>query len=156
VLWLVPEPDPGAFLFGPSRLAGAAESPTTPAGDDPFGPRATSRAALPEPGPHARRLVIATLEVMAGRRGLQQLMPHLTEATYERLSARLARAVGHRPPGGNGPRARIRVGRAVVCEPTDGVAEVSVVARLGDRVLAVAVRLEGVDGRWRCTVLDIL
>jgi hypothetical protein len=37
----------------------------------------------------------------------------------------------------------------------DGVAEVSAVARRGGRAHAVAARLEGIDGRWRCTALQI-
>ena len=47
------------------------------------------------------------------------------------------------------------VGRIRVCEPVDGVAEVSAVAHRGGRAHAVAARLEGIDGRWRCTVLQI-
>jgi hypothetical protein len=42
-----------------------------------------------------------------------------------------------------------------VCEPVDGVAEVSAVAHRGGRAHAVAARLEGVDGRWRCTAVQI-
>jgi hypothetical protein len=42
-----------------------------------------------------------------------------------------------------------------VCEPVDGVAEVSAVARRAGRAHAVAARLEGIDGRWRCTALQI-
>ena len=42
-----------------------------------------------------------------------------------------------------------------VCEPVDGVAEVVAVARRAGRAHAVAARLEGIDGRWRCTALQI-
>jgi hypothetical protein len=41
-----------------------------------------------------------------------------------------------------------------VCEVSDGVAEVSVVIDDGRRARALAMRLEGSDGRWRCTELD--
>ena len=47
------------------------------------------------------------------------------------------------------------VGRVHVSEPVDGVAEVSAVARRDGRAHAVAARLEGIDGRWRCTALQI-
>jgi hypothetical protein len=42
-----------------------------------------------------------------------------------------------------------------VCEPVDGVAEISAVARRSGRAHAVAARLEGLDGRWRCTAVQI-
>ena len=44
----------------------------------------------------------------------------------------------------------VRVG-----EPVDGVAEVSAVARRAGKAHAVAARLEGIDGRWRCTALQV-
>jgi hypothetical protein len=40
-----------------------------------------------------------------------------------------------------------------VQERPDGVAEVSATVRRGGRYAAVALRLEGVDGQWRCTEL---
>jgi hypothetical protein len=42
-----------------------------------------------------------------------------------------------------------------ICQPTDGVAEVSATVRSGARARAIAFRMEGVDGRWRVTALDI-
>jgi hypothetical protein len=47
------------------------------------------------------------------------------------------------------------LGAVHVCEPVDGVAEVSAVARRDGRAHAVAARLEGIDGRWRCTAVQI-
>lgn len=157
-----PDPCPGGWA-APLLLPSAPAAPVlrlgTPPDEDPeFGPRITSRADLPDPGRHARNLVTAACEAMAGRRALQQLRPLVSEAAYERLSCRLARSLRSRPAagGGPGPRARISVGSPVVCEPADGVAEVSVTVRWADRAHGVAVRLEGVDGRWHCTALDIL
>jgi hypothetical protein len=40
-------------------------------------------------------------------------------------------------------------------EPADGVAEVAAIVRIGDRFRAIALRLEGLDGRWRCVRLQI-
>jgi len=42
-----------------------------------------------------------------------------------------------------------------VCEPADGVAELSAVVQAGARFRAIAARLEGLDGRWRCVRLQI-
>jgi len=97
--------------------------------------------------------VQATLEVLAGRRPVQQLMTVTSETVYAALLARVGAA---RVPG------RQRIGtlpqlRSVhVGEPADGVAEVTAVVRQGDRHRAVAVRLEGYDGRWRCTAFHVL
>jgi hypothetical protein len=66
-----------------------------------------------------------------------------------------ALSAGRRPrwcTQGTGP---LLIGRVRVCEPVDGVAEVSAVARRAGRAHAVAARLEGIDGRWRCTALQI-
>jgi Family of unknown function (DUF6459) len=41
------------------------------------------------------------------------------------------------------------------CSPRDGVAEATVVVNDGARIRAVAVRLEGWDGRWRVTALQL-
>jgi hypothetical protein len=43
-----------------------------------------------------------------------------------------------------------------VCTPTDGVAEASAVIQVGRRCRALAMRLEGLDGQWRCTALEII
>jgi len=42
-----------------------------------------------------------------------------------------------------------------IAEPIDGIAEVAAVVRVGDRFRAIAFRLEGLDGRWRCVRLQI-
>jgi hypothetical protein len=42
-----------------------------------------------------------------------------------------------------------------VCEPADGVAELSAVVQVGTRYRAVAARLEGLNGRWRCVRLQL-
>ena len=39
--------------------------------------------------------------------------------------------------------------------PADGVAEVAALVRRGARSTAVALRLEGLDGRWQCTALEL-
>lgn len=42
-----------------------------------------------------------------------------------------------------------------IAEPADGVVEVAAVIQTGTRFRAVAARLEGLDGRWRCVRLQI-
>lgn len=41
-----------------------------------------------------------------------------------------------------------------VSEPADGVAEVCATVQRGLRATTMALRIEGVDGRWQCTALE--
>jgi hypothetical protein len=118
------------------------------AGSEPRRPP-TGSARLPEPHRWSARLAQGVVEVLHGHRPLQQLVRWTDESVYAMLARRLA---ARRPSTGSRPLVRsIRV-----CEPRDGVVEVSVVVEAGHRCRALAMRLEGLDGRWCCTVLDIL
>jgi Family of unknown function (DUF6459) len=122
-----------------------------PAGGGDFGPRPTRRADLPDPERWASVLAQALLETLAGRRSPAQLREWTGTGAYASLVAvsGLDRWAGQRR--GAPPVVRsVRVG-----EPADGVAEAAVVAQLGDRCLAVALRLEGLDGRWQCTAIRV-
>jgi hypothetical protein len=117
--------------------------------DDDFGPSWSVRAELPDARDAGRRLFTCTLEALAGRRPLLQVQGMTSLGVFTSLAQR------RRPlwcAEGTGP---ILVGPVHVCEPVDGVAEISAVARRGGRAHAVAARLEGIDGRWRCTALQI-
>jgi hypothetical protein len=115
----------------------------------------TARVDLPDPGPWTGQLVQAVLEVLAHERPRHQLVRWLTPEVYADLGVHLA---ARRPPSGPRPggRARRTVSSIHVFEPADGVAEATAVVVGGRRARAVAVRLEGWDGRWRCTRLAIL
>jgi hypothetical protein len=114
-----------------------------------FEPTWSGRADLPDPHAAGRRLLTLTLEALTGRRPLSQVQPLTSVGVYAALSS------GRRPRWCSGGTAPLLLGRVYVCEPVDGVAEVSAVARRSGRAHAVAARLEGIDGRWRCTALQI-
>jgi hypothetical protein len=130
--------------------------------DAEFGPQPTDRVDLPEPRGWAARLVQAIVEVLAGDRPLGQLVRWTSTEVYDEVS-------GLTLPGGTGGRGSTgstagpgagRSARAVVrsvhvSEPVDGVAEVAALVRRGARTTAVALRLEGLDGRWQCTALEL-
>ena len=60
------------------------------------------------------------------------------------------------PPAAGTPATRRAVVRSVrVCEPADGVAEACAVVLDGGRVRALAMRLVGMDGRWRIEALQV-
>ena len=49
-----------------------------------------------------------------------------------------------------------RVRKTRITEPLDGVCEATVTVRFGDRLRVVAIRFEGLDGRWLCTCLALI
>ena len=121
--------------------------PAVPVADDDDG--RTPLAALPEPRPFAQALVQRLLEVLAGLRPVGQLQRDTTLEVYDDLTARLR-------PGqrATGPRPSPRDIRSVhVQARADGVAEVCATVRREGRTTALALRLEGRSGAWRCTAL---
>lgn len=117
---------------------------------DPFAVRPTGRQELPEPAAFARRLVIGVVETATGRRSASQLRHH----TSPTVQAGLARDAGRISRLGSNDRPAA-LHSLHITEPADGVAEVAAVLRVGDRFRALALRLEGLDGRWRCVRLQI-
>jgi hypothetical protein len=109
--------------------------------------------ALPEPRRWAAQFVQAAIEVTTGLRPPSQLLRWTSDEVQAMLARRaeLARQAAHR---GRTPRRGV-VRSTRVCIPRDGVAEACAVVADGTRVRAVALRLEGVDGRWRATALQI-
>jgi len=123
--------------------------------DDDFGPRHTPRAQLPEPKPWAGRFVQAIVEVMSGVRPVGQLVRWTTTDVYATMQRRIAHTELVNQGARGGRRAGAIVRSIHVDEPADGVAEVCAVVQQGARCRAVALRLEGFDGRWQCTVLQV-
>lgn len=120
-------------------------------GDPHFGPQPTRASHLPEPQAWSQNMIRAALEVMDGLRPASQLARWLTPEVHERISRRglLARRRRQR-------QQRPSTVRSVhVCEPIDGVAEVAAVVVYQNRVRAVAMRMTGVDGRWKISVLQV-
>jgi hypothetical protein len=109
----------------------------------------TRSAELPDPRRWAVRLAQGIVEALHGHRPLQQLIRWTDEPVYRLLERR--RSVQR---AGAGPRPLVRSMR--ICQPGDGVVEASAVVETGGRCRALALRLEGLDGRWRCTALEIL
>ena len=112
-------------------------------------PARTPMSDLPPARPVAHALVQGLLEVLAGVRPVTQLQRGTTPelfAQLERVVHGRPRAVGARPVTG-------AVRSLHVQERPDGVAEVCATVRRGPRMAAVALRLEGIRGRWTCTEL---
>ncbi|MGH8894392.1 MAG: Rv3235 family protein, partial [Actinomycetes bacterium] len=115
-----------------------------------FGPQPTPRHDLPEPRRWSGRFVQAVVEVLAGDRPVTQLVRWTTTDVYDEVACRVL----------DGAAGRLDDRRAVVrsvhvSEPADGIAEVAAMVRRGLRTTAVAMRLEGLDGRWQCTAIEL-
>ncbi|MDQ1663575.1 MAG: hypothetical protein QOJ68_3555 [Blastococcus sp.] len=139
---------PGVLAPRPPHRPGRRPLPTGHVRDD-FGPMWSARSELPDARAAGRQLLVLALEALAGRRPLTQLQPVTSPRTYAALTGR------RHPAWCAAGTAPLVLGRVHVCEPVDGVAEVSAVAHRSGRAHAVAARLEGIDGRWRCTALQI-
>ncbi len=116
-----------------------------------FGERPTRRSDLPDPEPWAAHLAQAMVEVMAGARPAPQLLRWTTPEVYAVVARRAS--VSSRRGLSRSQRATVRTVR--VCEPGDGVAEACAVVVDGTRVRALAMRLVGLDGRWRVEALQV-
>lgn len=129
----------------------AAPSPNRLAADpDSFGPLPTARDDLPDPSGFARRFVIAVIEAATGRRTAGQLGSH----TSPGVQAGLVRDAGRINRLGTAARPA-SLHSMHLTEPADGVVEAAATVRVGARYRAIAFRLEGLDGRWRCVRLQI-
>ena len=109
-------------------------------------PRSPRRAAVADPAVWTRRLLVGDVEVAAGRRPLAQLAGMLSPSVAFGLNGDLQRPRQHRLRSA-------AVSTVRVCEPADGVAEISATLRTPQRVHAVALRLEIRRGQWVCTRL---
>ena len=108
-----------------------------------FDPQPTRRGDLPPAGPWAMRLVQGMVEVINGVRPTTQLTRWVTVDVMGLIQQRVLDP--HMP--------RYLVRSVHVSEPDDGVAEVCSVFGTPNRSFALAMRLEGLDGRWRATSL---
>lgn len=137
---------PGVLTFGPRRGPGAVL-------DDDLSPRPTPIGELGDPGPFAAGLVRNILEVLDCERPLSRLMRWMDHDIYQSLGRRVAIRSRQRRPGTL--RKMVVIRRLRVCRVGPSAVEVAVVAAQGERVRAIAMRLEALDHRWRCTALEI-
>lgn len=114
-----------------------------------FDRQQTPDEELPDPRQWSARLIHAIMEIRTGRRPLHQLTRWTSHDVFVALADGIAASSKGRSP------ARTVAGLRVT-RPASGVAEVSAVLVAADRSRAIALRLEGWDGRWLCTSLDVI
>lgn len=122
-----------------------------------FAPQRTSTSELPDPRPFVENITRGVLEVFAGVREVDQLSRWLTEDAYRKLVTRANLATRARSARGVPAKRPVHTILSVHDQsPADGVVEAVVIVRGPARTRAVALRIEGMDGRWRTTSLALL
>ncbi|MET0933633.1 MAG: Rv3235 family protein [Mycetocola sp.] len=138
-----------------ARSAAHAHSPFDP--DQFFGRQRTPTDQLPPPEPLLENLTRCVMEVLAGARELDQLARWISEDVYKHLLKRqVVSARARQVKGLQAVRPVLKIGRITVYAPRDGVVEAVVMVHQRTRSRAVAIRLEGMDRRWRATAISVL
>lgn len=122
----------------------------TPRRRGPYGRQPTATAELPPAPGFAARVTVAAVEVAQGARPATQLMRHCSPAVFDGLVRRQAHRAGRL-----GACHPVFVRRVRACHIADGIVEAAVIVSVNARVRAIALRLEGVDGRWVITALEM-
>lgn len=122
-----------------------------------FAPQRTPTAELPDPETFLRNIARGVLEVFAGVREVDQLARWLAEEPYRKLVTRANLAARARSARGMPVRRPVHTIVTVRhSSPADGIVEGVVIVSGPARTRAVALRIEGTDGRWRTTSLALL
>lgn len=125
--------------------------------DDLFGVQPTGTAQLPDPLPLLENLTRCVIEAYAGARDIDQLIRWVTDEVYRTLVARVVVASRARRAKGITPkRPQFTIGTTHLCAPRDGIVEAVVTVHARARARAVAIRLEGMDRRWRASAINVL
>lgn len=125
--------------------------------DTYFAPQVTPSTDLPNPQQLIETLARCTLEIISGSRDLEQIARYVTDDVYRNLLQRVhvsqrARMITKRPV----TRPNFALGRTIITKPVDGVVEAVVVVHGRARTRSIALRLEGIDRRWRATAINVL
>lgn len=125
--------------------------------DEFFGHQPSSTTSLPNPAPLIENLTRCVIEILAGARDLEQISRWVTDDVYRHLLKRVVLSARARQATGRpATRPTFSIGSTSICEPRDGVVEAVVIVRGRARTRAVALRLEGLDARWRATAVNVL
>lgn len=122
-----------------------------------FGHQPSRSATLPSPQPLLENLTRCVIEILAGARDLEQISRWVTDDVYRHLLKRVVLSTRARHAKGQpAKRPTFAIGSTSICEPRDGVVEAVVIVASRARTRAVAIRLEGMDNRWRATAINVL
>jgi hypothetical protein len=102
-------------------------------------------------------LTRCVIEILGGARDLEQISRWVTDDVYRHLLKRVVLSSRARQAKGQPvTRPTFTIGSTVLCDPADGVVEAVVIVHGRARSRAVAIRLEGMDRRWRASSINVL
>ncbi|MBU3645885.1 MAG: hypothetical protein FGM49_03635 [Candidatus Nanopelagicaceae bacterium] len=113
--------------------------------DPDFAPNPSPLIELPNIERWTLMYVVSVIEVMAGRRPIQQV----ARSTHRFIYNSLLREIGsiNEVP---------KIRRIIRNQPIEGVVELTAILAFKNRVRALIARFEGVDKKWLCTELELL
>ena len=125
--------------------------------DAEFGQQPSIDELLPSPEPLVANLTRCVIEILAGARELEQISRWVTDDVYKHLLKRvLISSRGRQARGQTAMRPTFALGSSIITRPSAGVVEAVVIVNGRVRSRAVAIRLEGLDRRWRATAIHVL
>ena len=113
--------------------------------DPDFAPNPSPLNELPNIERWTLTYVVSILEILAGRRSIQQVARSTHRFTYNSLMKKIG--ILKEVP---------KIRKFHRHQPIEGVVEVTVTLVFSERVRVLAARFEGVDRKWLCTEVEIL
>lgn len=113
--------------------------------DPEFAPNPSPLHDLPNLERWTLLYLVSAIEIMAGRRPLQQIARSTHRFTYNEISARVGSL-----------REVPKICKIHRSQPIEGVVEVAMTVHFKERFRVIAARFEGVDRRWICTEFTLL
>ncbi len=128
--------------------------------NEQFEAQVSRSSELPDPEVFVRNFTHRAVEVMTGSRDISQIARWVTEDVYnsmkEQVNGRI-RKMSLLPPEVRAQTTRtFHLSHVRVSEPREGIVEACVIVTGGKRVRAAALRLEGLDRRWRTSSFTLL
>jgi hypothetical protein len=108
-------------------------------------PLATPKSELPDLQNWVKRFTISVIEIWCGRRTPLQVSRWCHHAIYRELLKKIGTF-----------KSALYIRKIHLSEPIEGVGEVVVTLRIGERIRSLVIRIEGVDHRWICTELYLI
>jgi hypothetical protein len=147
-------------------LTSPAEDPAEPeklasiVAREHFDRQFTPTSLLPDPAAFAMNLTRRTIEVLQGARDITQIARWVTDDVYfsllDQINAR-TRKMSLIAPGAKPRTLRdFTLTTVKISEPREGIIEACVMVSGSRRSRAVALRLEGLDNRWRASSFAML
>jgi hypothetical protein len=113
--------------------------------DPDFAPNPSPLNELPNIERWTLTYVVSILEILAGRRSIQQVARSTHRYTYNSLMKKIGNL-----------KEVPKIRKFHRHQPIEGVVEVTVTLVFSERVRVLAARFEGVDRKWLCTEVEIL